>query len=83
MPTGRHSASRLTRPRGPTSRRRFAGDGRFPPSKARSREIGRACPNRLDGSYNTIYYSSSGESMTMASEYTDEDFRNMFAGLMD
>lgn len=48
-----------------------------------AREIGRACPNRLDGSYNTIYYSSSGDTLTMASEYTDEDFRNMFAGLMD
>ncbi|MEV3939271.1 hypothetical protein AB0K52_25235 [Glycomyces sp. NPDC049804] len=48
-----------------------------------AREIGRACPDRLDGSYSTIYISSSDTSLTMASEYTDEDFRNMFADLMD
>lgn len=48
-----------------------------------AREIGRACPNRLDGTYSTIYLYSSDTSLTMASEYTDADFRNMFAGLMD
>jgi len=48
-----------------------------------SREIGNPCPNRLDGTYSTIYWASSGTSMTMASEYSDEDFREMFADLMD
>ncbi|MDA1361042.1 hypothetical protein O1R50_15530 [Glycomyces luteolus] len=48
-----------------------------------AREIGNACPNRLDGTYTSIYISVSDTSMTMASEYTDEQFRNMFAGLMD
>jgi hypothetical protein len=48
-----------------------------------AREIGDPCPNTLDGTFTTIYFSYSDTSMTMASEYSDEDYRNMFAGLMD
>jgi hypothetical protein len=48
-----------------------------------TREIGNPCPDRLDGTYHTIYLSSSSEFLTMASEYTDEDFRGMFTDLMD
>ncbi|WP_026929812.1 hypothetical protein [Glycomyces tenuis] len=49
-----------------------------------TREIGDPCPNRLDGTYDTIYLSASTDgTMMMASEYTDEDFRGMFSELMD
>jgi hypothetical protein len=48
-----------------------------------AREIGDPCPNTLDGTYNTISLYVSDTSMTMASEYSDEDFRNMFTRLMD
>ncbi|GAA2153790.1 MULTISPECIES: hypothetical protein [Glycomyces] len=48
-----------------------------------AREIGDPCPNRLDGTYNTISLYISDTTMTMASEYSDEDFRNMFTRLMD
>jgi hypothetical protein len=46
------------------------------------REIGEACPSRLDGTYSTIYLYSSDDMLMLASEYTDEDFRGMFADLM-
>ncbi|MEU5154030.1 hypothetical protein [Glycomyces sp. NPDC021274] len=48
-----------------------------------TREIGNPCPSTLDGTYSTIFISFSDSSFSMASEYTDEDFRNMFTPLMD
>jgi hypothetical protein len=48
-----------------------------------AREIGDPCPNRIDGTYQTIYFSSSENFLTLASEYSNEDFRNLFAPLMD
>jgi hypothetical protein len=47
-----------------------------------AREIGNPCPDTLDGTYSTIYFSISDTSMTMASEYSDADFRGMFNDLM-
>ncbi len=47
-----------------------------------TREIGNPCPNELDGTYNTIYLYSSDTMLMMASEYTDADFREMFADLV-
>lgn len=49
-----------------------------------TREIGDPCPELLDGTYTTIYFVSHGNGVSaMASEYTDEAFRGMFADLMD
>ncbi|MDN3241502.1 hypothetical protein [Glycomyces tritici] len=48
-----------------------------------AREIGDPCPDTLDGTYATIFVQISDTSLSMASEYTDEDFRDMFAPLMD
>lgn len=48
-----------------------------------AREIGNPCPSTLDGTFNTIFITVSDSSMSMASEYTDEQFRNMFSPLMD
>jgi len=48
-----------------------------------AREIGDPCPNRLDGTFETISFYVSDSFMSMASEYTDEDFRNMFTRLQD
>lgn len=48
-----------------------------------AREIGDPCPDRLDGTFSTVYFFVSDTSMSMASEYTDEAFRNMFSPLMD
>ncbi|MFG3340828.1 hypothetical protein [Glycomyces sp. NPDC048151] len=48
-----------------------------------AREIGNPCPNTLDGTFNTISFFISDTAMSMASEYTDEQFRNMFAPLQD
>ena len=47
-----------------------------------TREIGNPCPNELDGTFNTIYLYSSDTMLMMASEYTDADFREMFADLV-
>jgi hypothetical protein len=48
-----------------------------------TREIGDPCPDRLDGTYSSIYLSVSDDMLTMASEYTDEDFREMFSDLVN
>jgi hypothetical protein len=48
-----------------------------------TREIGNPCPDRLDGTVSSIYISMSDTFLSMASEYSDADFRDMFAPLMD
>lgn len=48
-----------------------------------TREIGNPCPDYLDGTYNTISIYISGDTLGMASEYTDADFRGMFADLVN
>jgi len=47
-----------------------------------TREIGDACPDTMDNTFETVYLSWSGSSMSLASEFTDADFRGMFSGIV-
>lgn len=49
---------------------------------AYSRQIGKACPDTMDNTYSTVYFSYSGDFMSLASEYTDAEFRGMFSGIV-
>ncbi|MQM26022.1 hypothetical protein [Glycomyces albidus] len=48
-----------------------------------TREIGDPCPDYLDGTYSTVYVYWSGDMLGMASEFTDAEFRGMFADLVN
>ncbi|WP_158630258.1 hypothetical protein [Glycomyces terrestris] len=47
-----------------------------------AREIGDPCPDRLDGTYTSVYIYSSDSMLQMASEFSDADFRGLFTDLM-
>ncbi|MEU6246727.1 hypothetical protein [Glycomyces sp. NPDC047010] len=47
-----------------------------------SRQIGEPCPDTMDGTYSTVYFSYYGDFMSLASEYTDAEFRGMFSGIV-